>query len=188
MRSSILRLLGLAALLVAAAVGFVVAGSGLAQAHPGHGHDHPGHAHAGSVQAVHLQAVHLQAGDALTAHGPARQPVATSPRVDVRISAATVDGTPQAVALAPQARVHTSDSSAAAAIDGSVQHDGSASGGCAAPGCCGGGPCSVCCSVVPAHAGLVWPSRAAAVLGIHPGPTLDDAMSSGLIRPPRFFV
>ncbi|MFL9824265.1 hypothetical protein [Rhodoplanes sp. SY1] len=184
MQPSILRLLGLAALLVAVAVGFVAAGSGHAQAHPGHGHDRPGHAHAG-----HLLPSLVQSGDAHAGHVPAPPPVSAPAEVDLTVSATTITQAPHSATLAPQASVHESNSSGAAAVDGSVQHDGTASGGgCAAPGCCGGGPCSVCCSVVPTGAGLVWPSRAAATLGILSGPTLDDAVSSGLIRPPRSFV
>ncbi|MFD2183369.1 hypothetical protein [Rhodoplanes azumiensis] len=187
MRSSILRLLGLAALLLAAAVGFVVAGSGLAQAHPGHGHDHPGPVHAG-----HVLSSPILSDDTHSGHVPGLQPVSASTGIDLTTSATTIALASPISTHATDAHatdVHASDSPDAAMTDGSVRHDGTASGGgCAAPGCCGGGPCSVCCSVVPANAGLVWPSRAVVALGILPGPTLDDAVSSGLIRPPRSFV
>jgi hypothetical protein len=166
---SFLQLLGFASLLVAVAVGLVVAGLDPAQAHPGHGHGRAERVHAPLALAISPDQIRTIAGAS---------------------ACGKVPDTASVVQDGSRAATGGPGSSGPAAIGGSAaQGDRAPSGGgCAVPGCCSGGPCSICCSVVPAAAGFVWPSRAAAALGALPGPTLDDAVSFGLKRPPRSFA
>lgn len=170
MHRSCSRLVGLAALLVAVAIGFVVAGASVAQAHPGHGHADPDRSNAQYARATQMPVV---------APHQVASIVRNADNSDIHIKAE----------FGSYAAIVGPVSFGPATVGGLARDGGSALDiGCAFPGCCGSGPCSVCCSVVPASPGLVWPSREAAPLRIVPSPALRDAESSGLKRPPRPFA
>ncbi|MDC7785039.1 hypothetical protein PQJ75_02095 [Rhodoplanes sp. TEM] len=158
MLRSVRHLLGVAAVLAVSLLATLL-GAGAAHAHPGHGHEHR-HALAAAAVAVTASAV----------------------RPDATVVHAAVETAAEAAAVAMPVTV-----TGAVTSDGAAPPDAPPAAGCTVPGCCGGGPCSACCSMVPPVAVLVWPARAAPVHGVHAAPALHDAVSSGLKRPPRSF-